>query len=45
VTERVEMPGVAIGLAWTEAGGDIMFFEATRVPAARASPSPGSWAT
>ena len=32
VAERAENPGVAIGLAWTEAGGDIMFFEATKVP-------------
>ena len=32
VTERAELPGVAIGLAWTEAGGDVMFFEATKVP-------------
>jgi ATP-dependent Lon protease len=32
VAERVEVPGVSIGLAWTEAGGDIMFFEATKVP-------------
>jgi len=32
VTERTELPGVAIGLAWTATGGDIMFFEATRVP-------------
>ena len=32
VAERAEIPGVAIGLAWTEAGGDIMFFEATKVP-------------
>jgi ATP-dependent Lon protease len=32
VFERAENPGVAIGLAWTETGGDIMFFEATRVP-------------
>jgi len=31
VFERAENPGVAIGLAWTEAGGDIMFFEATKV--------------
>ena len=35
VAERVENPGVSIGLAWTEAGGDIMFFEATRVPGAK----------
>jgi ATP-dependent Lon protease len=32
ITERTEMPGVAIGLAWTMTGGDILFLEATRVP-------------
>ena len=32
VAERTEIPGVAIGLAWTATGGDIMFFEATRMP-------------
>ncbi|MBW7882913.1 MAG: endopeptidase La [Caldilineaceae bacterium] len=32
VDERVENPGVSIGLVWTEVGGDITFFEATRVP-------------
>src|SRR5690606_36532703 len=32
IVERTEQPGVAIGLAWTMTGGDIMFFEATRVP-------------
>ncbi len=32
IVERTEAPGVAIGLAWTAVGGDIMFFEATRVP-------------
>ncbi|MCB0151144.1 MAG: hypothetical protein KDE01_26270, partial [Caldilineaceae bacterium] len=32
IEERLENPGVAIGLVWTEAGGDITFFEATRVP-------------
>jgi ATP-dependent Lon protease len=32
IVERIEMPGVAVGLAWTATGGDIMFFEATRVP-------------
>ncbi len=31
IVERAELPGVAIGLAWTATGGDIMFFEATRV--------------
>lgn len=32
IAERTEIPGVSIGLAWTATGGDIMFFEATRVP-------------
>lgn len=32
IVERTEQAGVAIGLAWTMTGGDIMFFEATRVP-------------
>jgi ATP-dependent Lon protease len=35
VADRVEMPGVATGLAWTPTGGDIMFFEATRMPGAK----------
>ncbi|MGQ9709123.1 MAG: endopeptidase La [Anaerolineae bacterium] len=29
---RTEIPGVATGLGWTPTGGDIMFFEATRMP-------------
>ncbi|MGH7275895.1 MAG: endopeptidase La [Candidatus Rokuibacteriota bacterium] len=29
--ERTRLPGVAIGLAWTPAGGDILFIEATRM--------------
>ena len=29
---RAGLPGVATGLAWTSAGGDILFVEATRVP-------------
>lgn len=32
IAERAEAPGVAVGLAWTVTGGDILFFEATRVP-------------
>lgn len=32
IVERTQLPGVGIGLAWTMTGGDIMFFEATRVP-------------
>ncbi|MBP8125422.1 MAG: endopeptidase La [Caldilineaceae bacterium] len=30
IAERTQMPGVAIGLAWTMTGGDILFFEATQ---------------
>ncbi|MEI7703371.1 MAG: endopeptidase La [Deltaproteobacteria bacterium] len=29
--ERTEIPGVATGLAWTAAGGDLLFIEATRM--------------
>src|SRR5437870_2755317 len=29
--ERTELPGVATGLAWTAAGGDLLFIEATRM--------------
>ena len=29
--ERTRVPGVATGLAWTPAGGDILFVEATRM--------------
>ena len=31
VAQRVSQPGVATGLAWTAAGGDILFIEATRM--------------
>jgi ATP-dependent Lon protease len=31
VEERVSRPGVAVGLAWTPAGGDILFIEASRM--------------
>lgn len=30
--ERSSDPGVAVGLAWTSAGGDILFVEATQMP-------------
>jgi ATP-dependent Lon protease len=30
--ERLSQSGVAIGLAWTAMGGEIMFVEATRMP-------------
>jgi ATP-dependent Lon protease len=32
VAERTEKPGVAVGLAWTPAGGDILFVEANQMP-------------
>jgi ATP-dependent Lon protease len=31
VAERTEVPGVATGMAWTAAGGDLLFIEATRM--------------
>jgi len=30
--ERTTLPGVAIGLAWTPVGGDILFIETSRMP-------------
>jgi len=35
VEERTRVPGVAIGLAWTPVGGDILFIEATRMQGKR----------
>ena len=32
IAERTEKPGVVTGLAWTAAGGDILFIEASRMP-------------
>ncbi len=32
IAERTEEPGVAVGLAWTPNGGDILFIESTRMP-------------
>ena len=31
VAERTSLPGVAVGLAWTPSGGDILFVESTRM--------------
>jgi ATP-dependent Lon protease len=36
---------VAIGLAWTAVGGDVMFFEATRAPGAKGFTLTGQLAT
>lgn len=32
VAERMVKPGIAVGLAWTAVGGDILFIEATKMP-------------
>jgi len=32
IEERTKEPGVAIGLAWTPAGGDVLLVEASRMP-------------
>lgn len=32
VTERQMTPGVAVGLAWTPVGGDVLFIETTKMP-------------
>ncbi|MEN8182545.1 MAG: endopeptidase La [Myxococcota bacterium] len=32
LAERAGRPGVAVGLAWTPAGGEILFVESTRMP-------------
>ena len=31
IAERVDIPGIAIGLAWTATGGDILFIEASKM--------------
>jgi ATP-dependent Lon protease len=31
VAERINRPGIAVGLAWTPVGGDILFIEATKM--------------
>ena len=32
VAERTQRPGVAVGLAWTPVGGDVLFIEAGKMP-------------
>ncbi len=32
IADRTRMPGVAVGLSWTITGGEILFFEATKMP-------------
>jgi len=42
LAEETPMPGVVVGLAWTAAGGDILFVEATRMPGKRSMKLTGS---
>ena len=35
LAERTRTPGVAVALAWTPAGGEVLFIEATRLPGGR----------
>lgn len=35
VSERDLLPGMAVGLAWTPVGGDILFIETTRMPGSK----------
>ena len=32
IANRTRMPGVAVGLSWTMTGGEILYFEATKMP-------------
>jgi len=34
IAERTSRPGVAVGLAWTPSGGDVLFIEAAKMPGA-----------
>ncbi len=42
LAERTDRPGIAIGLAWTEAGGDILFIEASKMAGPRGLKVTGS---
>jgi ATP-dependent Lon protease len=42
LAERTNRPGIAIGLAWTESGGDILFIEATKMEGPRGLKLTGS---
>ncbi len=42
IAERTASAGVATGLAWTPAGGDILFIEATRMPGSKGFQVTGS---
>jgi len=38
IAERTERPGVAVGLAWTPSGGDVLFVEANAMKGKGGSP-------
>ncbi len=42
IDDRDDLPGVVVGLAWTESGGDILFIECLRMPGAPALKLTGS---
>jgi ATP-dependent Lon protease len=42
IDQRISIPGVVPGLAWTPFGGDILFIEATRMPGAKGFQVTGS---
>jgi len=42
VAMRTSKPGVATGLAWTEAGGEVLFVEATKMPGKKSFSITGS---
>ena len=45
IEDRTKDPGVAIGLAWTPAGGEVLFVEASRMQGGGRSRSPATSAT
>jgi len=42
IVQRTSIPGVATGLAWTPAGGEILFIEATKMPGSKGFQVTGS---
>ncbi len=42
ISQRTRVPGVATGLAYTSAGGDVLFIEATRMPGGKGFQVTGS---
>jgi ATP-dependent Lon protease len=42
IVQRTSVPGVATGLAWTPAGGEVLFIEATKMPGSKGFQVTGS---